>query len=277
MINSEVDPPSISVKELVKSLNDATRTTESAKFSSQSTVSSNTTTKKAAPRKGASKQTSVYAQAQTKAHSSPLGKTPIRPIKNWVAEKTGSQKTSVSTVATKTTESKPASIERPSSERIGLEIENIINGIRAKAGLEPLTISTSLSQKAKSHSQNIVSQSRFSHDVNGGVQDRVPSDKFGAAYENIASVPSSTNQPGKPQHLAKQIVELWMESDGHRQNIFRKEIRSYGIGIKTVKPDDSAPISDAARQSGQKPKLQGKGFNQLIVTMIFTEKSGVVS
>jgi uncharacterized protein YkwD len=262
MINSEVPPPSISVKERVKSLNDATRTTGSAQFPSQSTVSSKTTTKKAAPRKGGA---SVYAQAKAKtqtktqaqAHSSPLGKRPIRDVKNWPAEQT--------------------STKQSFSEQIGSEIENTINGIRKKAGLEPLTISTSLSQEAKRHSQNIVSELRLSHNINGGVEDRVPSDNFGLACENIASYPSSIIQSETPKYLAKQIVDNWMESDGHRQNIFRQETRSYGIGIKIIKPDNLVPISDEDWQSGQKPKSQGKGFNQLIVTMIFTEKSGVVS
>lgn len=100
-----------------------------------------------------------------------------------------------------------------------------INQYRASRKLPPLVLDTRISQQARLHSQNMASkQLPFSHQ---GFQQRVQaiaqSISYRAAAENVAY-----NQGY--QDPAKQSVQGWIKSPGHRQNI-EGQFNLTGVGV----------------------------------------------
>ncbi|MBW4665477.1 MAG: CAP domain-containing protein [Chroococcus sp. CMT-3BRIN-NPC107] len=104
-------------------------------------------------------------------------------------------------------------------------IHQQINQYRQSRKLPPLTLDARISAQAKIHSQNMAnSKVPFSHD---GFDERVTVIRrqipYRAAAENVAF-----NQ-GYP-NPAKQAVDGWIKSDGHRVNI-EGQYNLTGIGV----------------------------------------------
>jgi len=100
------------------------------------------------------------------------------------------------------------------------EVITIVNQERAKAGLSPLTEDTSLSAGALLRSQEIVT--KFAHERPNGEQGYELA--FDAGYntvgENIAYGYDS----------AASVMEAWMNSPGHRENIMNSGFTHIGVG-----------------------------------------------
>ncbi|HEV3228332.1 MAG TPA: CAP domain-containing protein [Solirubrobacteraceae bacterium] len=108
----------------------------------------------------------------------------------------------------------------------------LINLERAKAGLRPLTVDGTLQSVAQAKSADMVARDYFDHTSPDGVtaSDRVLNSGYvpqGASYaigENIAFGTMDLGTPAK-------IVQAWMESPGHRENILDPAYRQTGIGV----------------------------------------------
>lgn len=104
------------------------------------------------------------------------------------------------------------------------EVTNLVNQERAKAGLAPLKLDWELSRVAKFKSQDMHDRNYFSHtSPTYGSPFNMMKD-FGINYrtagENIA----------KGQRSAKEVVNAWMNSSGHRANILNKNFTHIGVG-----------------------------------------------
>jgi len=106
-----------------------------------------------------------------------------------------------------------------------VEVLNAVNDIRAKNGLEPLKWSNSLAAVARAHSDNMAKNKFFSHTDPSGqtASDRIKN--AGISYrvmaENIAA----------GQTTANDVVNSWMQSDGHRNNILNPNLTHLGVGL----------------------------------------------
>lgn len=106
----------------------------------------------------------------------------------------------------------------------------LTNAERARVGLAPLTLNSSLATAAQTHSQNMASQDFFSHT---GLDGSSPTDRAriagysGGASENI----------GVGYTSAEAAVNGWMNSPGHRENILNPDYRSIGIGYYFLEND----------------------------------------
>ncbi len=104
------------------------------------------------------------------------------------------------------------------------EVVRLVNVERAKAGLSPLKIDWELSRVAKYKSQDMHDKNYFSHTspTYGSPFDMMK--HFGISYtaagENIA----------KGQKSAEQVVQAWMNSEGHRANIMSSKYSHIGVG-----------------------------------------------
>lgn len=104
------------------------------------------------------------------------------------------------------------------------EVLRLVNVERAAEGLAPLTMDWQLARVAKAKSQDMYDKKYFSHTspTYGSPFDMMK--QFGISYkaagENIA----------KGQTSAKQVVDAWMNSAGHRANIMSKDYTHIGIG-----------------------------------------------
>lgn len=104
------------------------------------------------------------------------------------------------------------------------EVVRLVNIEREKAGLAPLSYSSELSKVAKMKSQDMADNNYFSHTSptygdpftmmrNFGIQ-------YGYAGENIA----------KGYRSAESVMNGWMNSSGHRENILNSNFKTIGIG-----------------------------------------------
>lgn len=106
----------------------------------------------------------------------------------------------------------------------------LTNAERLKAGLSPLTLNLELSKAAQTHSQNMAIQDFFNHT---GLDGSSPSDRARTAgylsgvAENIAA----------GQSTPEEVVQAWMESPGHRENILNPNVQVIGIGYFYLEDD----------------------------------------
>ncbi len=104
------------------------------------------------------------------------------------------------------------------------EVLELTNAERAKQGLKPLTLDTELSKVARTKSEDMQKNNYFSHTspTYGSPFDMMK--EFGISYraaaENIAM----------GQRTPDEVVNAWMNSDGHRKNILSSSYTHIGIG-----------------------------------------------
>lgn len=105
-----------------------------------------------------------------------------------------------------------------------MQVVELVNQERAKAGLKPLTYDAQLSQVARLKSEDMRDKNYFSHTspIYGSPFDMMK--KYGISYrtagENIAA----------GQATPAQVVQAWMNSSGHRANILNSQYTHIGVG-----------------------------------------------
>jgi uncharacterized protein YkwD len=113
----------------------------------------------------------------------------------------------------------------------------LLNGERADHGLAPLAVNERLGAAASAFAQDLVAGSYFSHTGRDGsdVLDRIERtgyiqpDREWALGENLAWGTGALATPGS-------IMQAWMNSPGHRENILNPSYREIGIGIVSGNP-----------------------------------------
>ena len=104
------------------------------------------------------------------------------------------------------------------------EVVDLTNEERAKQGLEPLALDTELSKVARIKSEDMQKNNYFSHTSPTYGSPFEMMDQFGISYraagENIAM----------GQRTPEEVVNAWMNSDGHRKNILSSNYTHIGIG-----------------------------------------------
>ncbi len=160
----------------------------------------------------------------------------------------------------------PGGAPSPITDLLALEqaIHNRINQVRRNNGRSPFTWNERLSGIARGHSEHMATAGFFAHETPDG---RSPSDRARASGfdcrkpidetrtrdgigENILnaylfhSYETSTDPEGhttlrylwkSKDEFATEIVDSWMKSRGHRENILRKEYHEEGIGAFVTK------------------------------------------
>ena len=110
---------------------------------------------------------------------------------------------------------------------VAKEIFDIVNEERVKAGLYPLVWSDDLARAADVRAEEIVE--KFSHERPDGTKCYALDEKV--AGENILRGPHAT---------AAEMMEHWMASEGHRNNILRDNFGTIGISVKSIEAGDHA-------------------------------------
>jgi uncharacterized protein YkwD len=100
----------------------------------------------------------------------------------------------------------------------------LTNSAREEAGCDPLTVDSRITRAAELHSTDMSVNSYFSHTSQDG---RTFADRLTAAGypkpggENIA----------QGARTAEQVVDMWMNSQGHRENILNCGFKAIGMGV----------------------------------------------
>ncbi|WP_017185135.1 CAP domain-containing protein [Alkalibacillus haloalkaliphilus] len=104
------------------------------------------------------------------------------------------------------------------------QVVNLVNEEREQRGLQPLELSGELSDVARAKSQDMADENYFSHQspTYGSPFDMM--DHYGVDYrtagENIAM----------GQRSPEAVMQGWMNSDGHRENILSDQFTHIGVG-----------------------------------------------
>jgi uncharacterized protein YkwD len=119
---------------------------------------------------------------------------------------------------------KPPDPVKPPADT-GIEIHDLHNAERARAGVPPLTIDRRLSEAAHRHAQWMADTGRLSHTGANGSSffDRITREGYVASTggENIA----------QGYRNPREVVAGWMSSSGHRANILNRNFREVGYGV----------------------------------------------
>ncbi|MFC4557845.1 CAP domain-containing protein [Virgibacillus kekensis] len=104
------------------------------------------------------------------------------------------------------------------------EVVELVNEERAKENLPPLKIDDRLSSLARKKSQDMATNNYFSH----------TSPTYGSPFEMMNQFDFSYRMAGENiaagQRSPEQVVEGWMNSEGHRKNIMKDGFTHIGVG-----------------------------------------------
>ena len=103
-----------------------------------------------------------------------------------------------------------------------IAIVRVMNSVRAANGVPPLRIGPVLTRAARAHSVDMVRKGYFDH---GAFVQRLRRFGVRAPYvgENLAS--------GTRPLSAGEIVQMWVASPPHRQNLLDRGFRRIGVGV----------------------------------------------
>jgi uncharacterized protein YkwD len=106
------------------------------------------------------------------------------------------------------------------------QVLDLVNVEREKAGVPALAWDEAAARVAFDHAQDMAAQQYFEHDSpdGQGPGDRLADAGLGDTYwgENIAM--------GQPDPQA--VVDDWMTSEGHRENILDPQFGRVGVGVR---------------------------------------------
>lgn len=136
---------------------------------------------------------------------------------------------------TSTSTNTPTVAPRPEPDRATQAetlIHEYVNEQRRNSGLDPLEQNDDLARVAHYHSADMAEEDYFAHTSPDGesLEDRY--NRFGigcAGGENIFKLTASFGV--SPDSVARQAVDSWMGSPGHRENILRSRFTDEGIGV----------------------------------------------
>ena len=107
---------------------------------------------------------------------------------------------------------------------IETQVQQLVNQERSKAGLQPLQMDWELQRTARTKACDMAQKGYFSHTspTYGSPFDMMK--QFGISYrtagENIA----------QGQRTPQEVMQSWMNSQGHRENILKREFTHIGVG-----------------------------------------------
>ncbi|MTT30699.1 hypothetical protein GMB86_01550 [Terrilactibacillus sp. BCM23-1] len=104
------------------------------------------------------------------------------------------------------------------------KVVELTNQERAKQGLKPLQIDTKLSKMARDKSQDMKDKNYFDHQ----------SPTYGSPFDMMKSYGISYSTAGENiaagQKTPQDVVNAWMNSEGHRKNIMNSNFTHIGVG-----------------------------------------------
>ncbi|MCT2584760.1 CAP domain-containing protein [Actinophytocola gossypii] len=121
--------------------------------------------------------------------------------------------------------SEPATPSAPPTQVTEAEqVVTLVNDARTKRGCDPLRVVPELVDAANGHSSDMADRDYFDHTTPEGVgfAERI----VAAGYPN----PGAENI-ARGQRSATQVMNSWMESDGHRANILNCQLTAIGVGL----------------------------------------------
>lgn len=125
---------------------------------------------------------------------------------------------------TGTTTPPAATPSTASISQIAMQVIELTNNERRKAGLAPLKADASLSRVAQTKTNDMETKHYFSH----------TSPTYGSPFDMMRDFGVTYSSAGENiamgQTSAQQVVTAWMNSEGHRKNILSPNYTNIGVG-----------------------------------------------
>jgi uncharacterized protein YkwD len=134
----------------------------------------------------------------------------------------------------------PAALGTGESRRL---ILCLLNEERASQGLAPLQQRAELELASQHHSEDMVARRFFEHDTPDGVDPQQRMLAAGYRSDNAITGENIAWAAGE-RATPFELVDLWMHSPPHRENILRREFTEVGVGLAPGAP--VTPRSDGA-------------------------------
>jgi uncharacterized protein YkwD len=116
------------------------------------------------------------------------------------------------------------------------EVVRLTNEFRAENGVAPLTANDELDTAAQGHSDDMAQADFFNHIGSDGSdpQDRAAEAGYSSQFlgENIAAGQTSPED----------VVQAWIDSPGHRENMLRPQFTEIGVGFTNL-ADDTGSVN----------------------------------
>lgn len=122
----------------------------------------------------------------------------------------------------------PAAPPDPALAALESDLHAAINGIRTQHHRVALTRNPLLDRAARGHARDMATRRYFSHDTPEGLNpvDRIQ--RAGASDFTLAAENVGMTTKGNPNH---EIVQGWMHSPMHRENVLAPAFNASGVGI----------------------------------------------
>ena len=131
--------------------------------------------------------------------------------------------------------SRSVAISPAANAKVAAEIVRLTNEARARNGLRPVTASVQLATAAEQHSSEMLSLSYFSHtSPTPGLTN--PKDRATTAGVRASRVSENLFEAdGYPlDSLAPVVVDAWLNSSGHRENLLDPNVTHVGLGVSVL-------------------------------------------
>jgi uncharacterized protein YkwD len=109
---------------------------------------------------------------------------------------------------------------------VAAQVLALVNDERAKAGCKPLAEESHLTKAAQDYSDQMSAENFFSHTSPDGTT-------FDQRIKNAGYAKPGAENIAKGQTSAAQVMEAWMNSEGHRANILNCTLTKLGVGVTT--------------------------------------------
>ena len=120
-----------------------------------------------------------------------------------------------------------------------IAIVELTNAFRAEQKLSPVTVDAKLTEAARAYARFLAASDLFSHTADGRRHsDRATSAgyRYCIVTENLSLTLDSRGF--ETRQLARDAVEGWKESPGHRRNLVTPHVTEIGVGIAKVRGEE---------------------------------------
>lgn len=104
------------------------------------------------------------------------------------------------------------------------QVVSIVNAERADQGCGPLKIDDRITAAAQAHAEDMSANDYFSHDSQDGRT-------FDQRIRNAGYPSPGAENIAVGARTADQVMQMWMDSPGHRANILNCDLNTIGVGL----------------------------------------------
>jgi uncharacterized protein YkwD len=104
------------------------------------------------------------------------------------------------------------------------QVVTLVNDERGKAGCGPLAVNAQLTAAAQGHASDMAARGYFEHTTPEGVT-------FDQRIRNAGYSKPGAENIAQGAQTAASVMDLWMNSAGHRANILNCDLNTIGVGL----------------------------------------------